>query len=49
MRTINVTFENREYERLTKAKGEKTWREFILSLAGEELGAGGGVEEGKHD
>jgi len=32
MKTINETFEDQEYEKLLKAKGSLTWREFILTL-----------------
>ena len=30
MKHINVTFEDAEYEQLFKAKGNKTWHDFIL-------------------
>jgi predicted CopG family antitoxin len=33
MKTLNVVFEDKEYEELTKMKGKKAWREFILQLA----------------
>lgn len=32
MKTINVTFEDKEFELLEVAKGEDNWREFILTL-----------------
>ena len=33
MKTINVTFEDEEFESLDQAKGlEMNWREFILTL-----------------
>ena len=32
MKTINATFEDEEFERLEIAKGDNTWREFILTL-----------------
>jgi predicted CopG family antitoxin len=32
MKTINVTFEDEEYQALLKKKGDLTWREFILEL-----------------
>jgi predicted CopG family antitoxin len=32
MKTINVTFEDAEYKRLLKAKGEQNWHDFILKL-----------------
>ena len=35
MKSINVTFEDEEFKRLEKAKGEKSWREFILQLVKE--------------
>lgn len=31
MKTINVTFEDEEYEFLAKSKNGRSWREFILS------------------
>ena len=41
MRTLNITFENKEFQKLANAKEEakivgkaKTWEEFILKLAG---------------
>jgi len=30
MRTINETFTDEEYDQLNKAKGEKTWHDFIM-------------------
>ncbi|CAB1065524.1 hypothetical protein D1BOALGB6SA_10321 [Olavius sp. associated proteobacterium Delta 1] len=33
MKTINVTFEDDEHKALTKQKGEKNWRDFILELS----------------
>ena len=35
MKSINVTFEDEEFKRPEKAKGEKSWREFILQLVKE--------------
>ncbi len=32
MKTINVTFEDGEYMALDQAKGDKNWREFILTV-----------------
>lgn len=32
MKTINVTFEDKEYEELMKEKKEDSWRTFILKL-----------------
>lgn len=33
MKQISVVFTDEEFERLKKAKGGRTWRQFILSLA----------------
>ena len=33
MKTINVTFEDKEYKELVKKKGEKTWHDFIIENA----------------
>jgi len=33
MKSINVYFEDAEYERLIEKKGEKSWHDFILTLA----------------
>lgn len=33
MKTINVTFEDKEIEQLEKKKDGLSWRDFILSLA----------------
>jgi predicted CopG family antitoxin len=35
MKSINVTFEDAEYTKLAKAKGDKTWHDFILKLVTE--------------
>lgn len=32
MKTINVTFERKEYIRLLKVKGETSWHDFIMSI-----------------
>jgi predicted CopG family antitoxin len=32
MKTINVTFEDEEFDELETAKGEDNWRDFILTL-----------------
>ena len=32
MKTLNIPFDNEDYEKLNKAKGLKSWKEFILSL-----------------
>ncbi len=37
MRNINEMFEDEEFEFLKKAKGKKTWRQFILDLSGYEV------------
>ena len=34
MKTINVTFEDKEFKVLEKQKGKKSWREFILEKGG---------------
>ena len=31
MKTINVSFEDKEYEKILKVKKEISWREFILN------------------
>jgi predicted CopG family antitoxin len=33
MKTINVTFEDKEIEHLEKIKDGSSWRDFILKLA----------------
>jgi len=33
MKTINVTFEDKEYKIINSIKRKKNWREFILELA----------------
>jgi hypothetical protein len=35
MRTINVVFEDREYDQLNKLKGDLTWHDFLLKLSKE--------------
>lgn len=32
MKSINVTFEDKEAETLKKAKGQQSWRKYILTL-----------------
>jgi predicted CopG family antitoxin len=32
MRSINVYFEDKDFEELEEAKGKQSWRDFILSL-----------------
>jgi len=34
MKTVNETFLDAEHEALLNMKGKKTWRKFILELAG---------------
>ena len=33
MRTLNLVLEDEDFDKLEKAKGESTWREFIVQLA----------------
>lgn len=37
MRTINLPLEDEDYALLEKAKGERTWREFLLDVAAKEV------------
>ena len=32
MKTLNITFDNKEYNTLKKIKGDKTWHELIMTL-----------------
>jgi len=32
MKSINVYFDEKEYKKLRKEKGDLTWRDFILKL-----------------
>jgi hypothetical protein len=32
MKSINITFEDSEFEALLRKKGDRSWREFILTL-----------------
>ena len=32
MKTINVTFEDKEYKKLIKKKGKLSWHNFIMKL-----------------
>lgn len=32
MKTINITFENKEFENLKRKKGKKSWHDFILKI-----------------
>ena len=36
MKTINVTFEDEEFERLEVKKGRLSWHDYIMTLAGEQ-------------
>ncbi len=36
MKTINVTFEDEEFERLEMKKGTLSWHDYIMTLAGEQ-------------
>ena len=36
MRSLNVTFEDKDYAKLEKEKGDLGWREFILTLTSKE-------------
>ena len=36
MKTISVYFEDKEFEKLVKIKGNMTWHDFILTLAKKE-------------
>jgi len=36
MKTINVTFEDKEFERLEIKKGAMSWHDYIMTLAGEQ-------------
>jgi len=39
MKTINVTFEDNEFEQIDKVKGlTMTWREFIIKLSKQKRG-----------
>jgi len=35
MKTLNIPLEDKEYKALSKVKGNKTWREFLLKLIDE--------------
>ena len=30
MKTLNISFEDKEYEKLEKKKGKLTWKQFIM-------------------
>jgi hypothetical protein len=33
MRTLNINFDDKDFEKLEKSKGaEKTWRDFVMEL-----------------
>lgn len=36
MKSINVYFEEEDYEKLKEAKGKMSWRDFILQLINKE-------------
>lgn len=36
MKTINVTFEDWEHDKLVKRKGKLSWHDFIMKLAEED-------------
>ncbi len=38
MKNLNIPLEDAEHEALLKRKGNKSWREFILSLEGDQNG-----------
>ena len=38
MKTLNIPLEDKEYKALSKVKGNKTWREFLLKLIEENEG-----------
>jgi len=38
MKTLNIPLEDKEHEALSKVKGNKTWREFLLKLIDENKG-----------
>ena len=38
MKTLNIPLEDKEYRALSKVKGNKTWREFLLKLIEEKKG-----------
>jgi len=35
MKTINVTFEDKEIEAIREKKGEQSWHDFIMDCTGE--------------
>jgi predicted CopG family antitoxin len=37
MRTIHETFEDKDFERLKKLKGNRSWRQFILELVSNKI------------
>ena len=38
MKTLNIPLEDKDYKALSKVKGNKTWREFLLKLIDENKG-----------
>ncbi|KKK45235.1 hypothetical protein LCGC14_0810570 [marine sediment metagenome] len=45
MKTINVSFEDKEFEELTNKRGGLTWHDFIIKLAEKTEGFALTVEE----
>ena len=37
MKTINITFDDKEYHALIKIKGETSWHDFIMGLTNKEV------------
>jgi len=37
MKTINITFENKEFEELLKKKNGESWHDFIMQLIEKEV------------
>lgn len=34
MRTVNIIFEDKEFEQLSEKKGDRKWRHYVLDMAG---------------
>lgn len=47
MKTLNIPLEDKEYDALTKVKGNRTWRRFIEDII--ERGKNIGGNDKKHD
>lgn len=47
MKNVNIYFEDKEHEALSKAKGDLSWREFVLTLVSPKQGVVGA--EGSDD